>query len=92
MDLAGQVNEFGQASISGLLSPADFTQNSDINMVFRNLEMSELTPYTVQYAGYAIESGRLDMDLGYTFQQRKLEGENNIVIRQLELGDKGRAP
>ena len=92
VELDGQVNEFGEATISGTLTPLDITQNSDIDMVFRNLQMSNLTPYTIQYAGYAIESGRLDMDLGYRFDQRMLQGDNNIVIRQLELGDKVEHP
>lgn len=86
--LEGQVNEFGEARIEGSLNPWDFTQRADIAMIFRNLQMSTLTPYTVQYAGYAIEEGRLDMELSYVFKQRKLEGENSIVIRELVLGEK----
>lgn len=90
--LEGQVNEFGQARIEGTLNPWDFTDSADLAVDFRNLEMANLTPYTIQYAGYAIKAGRLDMDLGYTLQQRKLEGENNIVIRELKLGDKVEYP
>lgn len=88
VNLEGQVNEFGEARIQGTISPWDFTQNTDIDVLFRNLQMSSLSPYTVQYAGYAVEGGRLDMDLGYTLNERRLEGENSIVVRELELGDK----
>jgi len=90
--LEGRVNEFGEARIEGTISPWDFTRNTDIDVIFRNLQMATLTPYTVQYAGYAIEGGRLDMDLRYTLDQRQLKGENSIVIRELVLGDKVEHP
>jgi len=92
VSLEGQVNEYGEARIEGALNPWDFTQSADIRVAFRNLQMSNLTPYTIQYAGYEIDAGRLDLDLAYKLQQRKLEGENKIVIRELVLGDKVENP
>lgn len=88
VDLEGQVNEFGQARIEGEINAWDPTRQTDIRMRFRNLEISRLTPYTVQFAGYAIEEGRMDTDLAYVFEDRKMLGQNNIVIREMRLGDK----
>ncbi len=88
VDLEGQVNEYGQAKIGGSIDAWAPTRNTDIAMTFRNLEMARLTPYTVQFAGYAIDGGRLDMDLQYRLDERRLDGQNNIVIREIELGEK----
>lgn len=88
VSMEGQVNEYGLARIEGEINAWDPTANTDITMVFRNLEISRLSPYTIQFAGYAIEEGRLDMDLGYVLDQRQLAGDNNIVIREMRLGDK----
>lgn len=88
VDLEGQVNEFGQARIEGEINAWDPTRQTDIRMRFRNLEIARLTPYTVQFAGYAIEEGRMDTDLAYLFEDRKMLGQNNIVIREMRLGDK----
>ncbi len=88
VNLEGQVNEYGLARIEGELNAWDPTRNTDITMVFRNIEIAQLTPYTVQFAGYAIEEGRLDMDLGYRLQERQLQGDNSIVIREMQLGEK----
>ena len=85
--LEGQVNEFGQARIEGSLnawSPIEFT---DIQMIFRNLEMERITPYTVAFAGWEIDAGRMDLDLDYKVKSGKLIGENEVEIRELVLGD-----
>lgn len=86
--LEGQVNEYGLARINGEINAWDPTQRTDITMVFRNLEIARLSPYTIQFAGYAIEEGRLDMDLGYRLNERQLQGDNSIVIREMQLGEK----
>lgn len=86
--LEGQVNDYGEALIEGQLNPWAPTERAQIDMTFRNLELSRLTPYTVQFAGYAIDDGRMALDLGYQLDQRKLNGENNIVIQDIVLGEK----
>lgn len=86
--LEGQVNEYGLARITGDIDPWAPTQRTAIDLTFRNLDLSRLTPYTIQFAGYAIDDGRMDLDLGYRLQQRLLKGENNIVIREIKLGEK----
>ncbi len=88
LDLSGQVNEYGEATITGALRPMAPKQQSRIAMVFRNLDMGRLTPYTVQFAGYAIDDGKLDLDLRYEIEDSALQGANDIVIRELTLGDK----
>ncbi|MEE4173428.1 MAG: DUF748 domain-containing protein [Xanthomonadales bacterium] len=88
VDLEGQVNEFGQARINGTINAWDPVRQTDIDVVFRNLEISRLSPYSVQFAGYEIAAGRLDADLGYVVQEGQLAGENGVVIREIELGEK----
>jgi outer membrane protein OmpA-like peptidoglycan-associated protein len=84
----GQVDAFGIARASGkidLMNPTDFT---DIKVVFRNIEMSELTPYSATFAGRKIASGKLSLDLEYKIKQRQLVGKNQIIMNQLTLGEK----
>lgn len=90
--LEGQVNEFGQARIVGSLNAWSPIQFTDIQMAFRNLEMDRITPYTVAFAGWEIDAGRLDLDLDYKIKEGQLQGENEIVIRELVLGDQVENP
>ncbi len=92
VELEGQVNEYGLARISGSLNAWDPTGFSDIQMTFRNLEMESMTPYTIEFAGWEIDAGRMDLDLDYEINKGQLNGANAIVIRELTVGDKVENP
>jgi len=83
----GQVDKYGTAKINGTIRPVDFASLSDISMVFRNVEMKNLSSYSGKFAGRLIESGKLSADLQYTLQDYKMIGENKIVIDNLFLGE-----
>ncbi len=83
----GHVDKYGTAKISGAIRPGDFASLSDINMVFRNLEMKNLSPYSGRFAGRLIQSGKFSADLHYTLQDYKMTGDNQIIIDNLALGE-----
>jgi hypothetical protein len=86
--LEGQVNEFGLARIEGsmnVLSPIDHT---DVSVEFRNLLMSNYSPYSAQFAGREIDEGKLNLNLGYLIEQGSLQAQNKIVLSDLVLGAK----
>lgn len=88
IQLDGQVDDFGLARAVGrinLLDPAGFM---DLKVVFRNIEMNRLTPYSATFAGRKINSGKLSLDLDYKIKQRQLQGNNQLTIDRLVLGDR----
>ncbi len=88
VSMEGKVDEFGLARLAGNLSPLGATDYTDLKATFRNLEMKNLTPYSGKFAGRKIESGKLSLDLEYKIDQRKLKGENQIIIDNLTLGER----
>jgi len=92
VQLEGKVDKYGLARISGSVNPWSFGANSDLKVVFRNLETAHLSPYTIEFAGYEIDDGRLDLDLDYQIRKGKLQGSNKIVSHQLKLGKKVETP
>ncbi len=86
--LEGQVDEYGLARIDGTINMFDPVQHTGIVLEFRNLLMSELSPYTIQFAGHEIDEGRLDLELQYAIDEGRLQGSNDIVISDLLLGGK----
>jgi hypothetical protein len=92
LELDGEVDEFGMARAVGQVDLFNPTDNMDIRVVFRNVDMSRLTPYMATFAGRRIESGKLSLDLEYKIQQRQLKGENQVVIDRLTLGERVDSP
>ena len=58
----------------------------------RDIELPPLTPYSVKYAGYGIEKGKLAFDVHYRVENRKLAAENRLVLDQLTFGERVESP
>jgi hypothetical protein len=84
----GKVDEFGFVRISGNVTPLAPAVNTDLLVSFENIDMPEFSPYSIPFAGRKIANGRLDLKLGYAVKDSQLVGENSIVLRDFELGEK----
>jgi hypothetical protein len=90
--LHGTVSRYGEARIDGRLNAFQPLQDTDLRVAFRNLEMASLTPYSVKFAGYRIDEGKLAVELHYRLKGRRLEAGNRIVMDQLTLGERVESP
>ena len=90
--MEGKVDEFGQVQISGTVTPLEPAANTDVKVAFENVDMPKFSAYSIPFAGQEIASGQLDLDLGYTISEGVLVGENRVVLREFELGDKVEHP
>nr|WP_311197462.1 DUF748 domain-containing protein [Rugamonas brunnea] len=92
VELDGRVDEFGMARVRGQLNPFAASENTDLNVVFKNVDMVSASPYTMKFAGYKIAQGKISLDLEYKVRQNQLEGNNHIVLDQLTLGERIDSP
>jgi len=88
LSLEGQVDDYGLASISGQLRPLDFASLTEVDMSFRNLDIPSMSPYVIKFAGRRIDDGAMDVDLAYRISESQLDGDNSLVLRDLELGER----
>jgi hypothetical protein len=86
--IKGRVDEYGSATISGDLYALDPLKYMDIAVVFDNINMPTLSPYTAEFVGRKIESGKLNVKLDYKFADSQMLGSNSVVLNQFTLGDK----
>lgn len=84
----GKVDEHGFVRVTGSITPLDPSANTDVTVTFQNVPMPKFTAYTVPFAGREIASGSLDLSLGYQVTDSQLVGENSIILRDFELGEK----
>jgi hypothetical protein len=71
--LDGSVDRYGTANVDGEFDASDPKTFTNISVIFSNLEMSKLTPYSGTFAGRKIDSG-------------KLVGGSEIQNRQTPIG------
>jgi len=90
--LKGNIGYGSPLSIAGTINPLKKDLFADIKINFKNLEMSQMTPYAIKFLGYPIIKGKLNFDVSYLVDKRKLTAENKIFFDQLTFGDKVDSP
>ena len=87
--LRGRAEGTATLEVTGKVNPLAKPLALDIQGKVRDLDLAPLTAYSVKYAGYGIERGKLSMDVKYTVQpDGQLAASNNLVLNQLSFGDK----
>ncbi|HEU4371836.1 MAG TPA: DUF748 domain-containing protein [Methylomirabilota bacterium] len=92
MKLDGRVDEFGLVTVNGALNSFQPKVFTDIAVIFRNVPMSTLSPYSATFAGRRIQSGTMNLDLQYKVDRSALVGENKVVLQRLQLGERVESP
>ncbi len=88
VDLQGSVDGYAPVTLEGTARPLQDPPALDLELDFRGVDMSRLTPYSATYAGYEIERGSLNLTLQYALEDNRLQGDNELVIKQLRLGER----
>lgn len=88
LKLEGKVDKYGYAKIDGSVLPFNFKDRAALKILFKNIDMPSLSPYTSKFIGYAIKEGKLSMDLNYKIKKGVMEGANKINLDSLILGEK----
>lgn len=88
IDLRGNLENRSPLNISGGIRPLGKALYADLKVRFESIEMSPMTPYSGNYLGYAIEKGKLYLDLDYRVDGDQLEAANHVFLDQFDFGNK----
>jgi len=88
IELKGEIGEAGMARMEGSIHAWEPTQETRLDLTFHNLKIPDYSPYTVEFAGRKVAKGTMDLSLGYTIKERQLDGHNNLILRDVKLGEK----
>ena len=91
--LRGRAAGTALLEISGRVNPTARPLALDIQAKATDLELAPLSPYAGKYAGYAVERGKLSMEVAYKIDaDGRLDARNQVVLNQLTFGDKIDSP
>ncbi len=88
LSLQGQLDDNSPVNIEGSINPLAPVAFLDVSGKAEGIELTNLSAYSGKYTGYPITNGRLNADVHYTLDQRKLSADNHIFIDQLIFGDR----
>ena len=88
LELAGEVDRYAPASISGEINLLAAQSYLDIAANFRNIDLMSFNPYSGKFAGYRIDKGKLSIETTYKVEQRRLTADHRFTIDQLQLGER----
>ena len=66
------VGKNGFVQITAKLFPFELKQNTDIKLDFKDIDLTDITPYSGQFVGYKIKKGKLNLNLNYSVADSKL--------------------
>ncbi len=85
--IEGKVDTYAPVKLVGQINPLSEDKYTDLELSFKNIELTTFTPYSGKFAGYPIEKGKLSLNLKYKLSKNVLVGENEIFMDQLTLGE-----
>ncbi len=83
----GVVGSGGSANLDIKIDAFNPKKFSQIALKFKDIELSEATPYSATFVGRKIDGGTLDLDLFYDIKDHKMQGKNDIRIDTIKLGE-----
>ncbi|MEP7371267.1 MAG: DUF748 domain-containing protein, partial [Nitrosospira sp.] len=92
IDIRGAVDKTAPLKIAGKIDTLSSELYLDITATAKGIDMPTFSPYSGKYVGYAIEKGKLSVDIHYHVEKGELRAENNVFLDQLTLGEKIESP
>lgn len=88
IQLRGLHGKSSPLEISGRISPLTPKRFFDVDISFKDIDLTRFSPYAAKYIGYKIEKGKLVLNLKYKIDGNKLESRNSLFLDQFTLGEK----
>ena len=88
----GTIDQSATIKSTGQMNPLNASQYTKVDFSLKDFKLKPVTPYSAKYIGYKISQGTLELKLKYQVAEKKFSGDNQIIVNQLELGDKVDSP
>lgn len=86
VDLRGNLENHSPLQIKGRINPLRNDLFVDLTISFKDIDLTPATPYSGVYLGYAIDRGKLNLDLKYHIENKELKAENKVFVDQFTFG------
>jgi uncharacterized protein involved in outer membrane biogenesis len=92
VDFRGRAGGLAPITIQGHAMPLRNDLDTDVALRIQGADLTDFSPYTGKYLGYAVQKGKLDVDARLRIDHRNLKAENAVRLDQFYLGEKVESP
>jgi hypothetical protein len=92
VDVEALVEGTAPMRVAGTLNPRLVGDVTNVTVRSKGIDLTPFGPYSRRYVGYALERGKMDLDMRYRVKQRNLRADNVVRVDQLALGEKTESP
>jgi hypothetical protein len=92
VELHGRIHQTAPLEILGRVNSLSKDLFVDMKASVKDIDLPQVTPYSVKYTGYGIQKGKLSVKVAYHIENRKLAAQNNVYLDQLTFGDRVESP
>jgi hypothetical protein len=90
--LSAKAGATSAIELTGKINPLSKDAPTEMQVLFKNVELTPASPYSGKFLGYKLNRGKLGMDMNYQVSQRHLTAKNVITVDYLTLGEKVNSP
>ncbi|KPP96898.1 MAG: protein of Unknown Function containing DUF748 domain [Marinobacter sp. HL-58] len=87
VSIQGRVGDVASMTLDGAVGALGTEETTELKLSMEDLSLPMLSPYFGRYLGYGVDSGKLDLDLDYTFTGTTIDAGNSVILDRLELGN-----
>lgn len=92
MELRGVYGGSAPVLVTAKLNPLAAQSYLDLQAEVKGVDLTGLSPYSGKYAGYAIEKGKLTLNVAYKLENKQLTADNHLFIDQFTFGQRVDSP
>ena len=86
VNLRGQLAGGAPVMFEGTLGALGTEESSDLKLTMNDLALPVLSPYLGRYLGYAVDGGKLKLELDYEITGTRLKASNRVMLDRIQLG------
>ncbi|MDN5844209.1 MAG: DUF748 domain-containing protein, partial [Alcaligenaceae bacterium] len=90
--VTGRVYGTAPLSISGTVQPFARYLALNLKVSAKGVDLPRFTTYSSKYVGYAIDRGKLSVELHYQIKDKALQADNKVLLNQLTFGKPSDSP
>ncbi|AFU97534.1 hypothetical protein M5M_01535 [Simiduia agarivorans SA1 = DSM 21679] len=88
VNFKGNVDGYAPVTLKGWAKPLLADPAIDLSLKFAAMDLGVFNPYSTTFTGWQIEKGLLTVEMDYGLDQKRIVGNNRVVLDQLELGER----